>query len=264
MNFRALLISLLVFLFLARPVFADDFSSTNFTVKDPILSGGGGYATSSSFLLWSSFAQPAIGLGTSTSFGVQSGFLYFPAPASSPSPSPSPFPSPSPSPPSSGQGTIPASPFYPPIQQPLLPPFVLLPPFFQPSFDVAINCVGGRGRSDFNCDGKIDLRDLSIVLAQPQRPLLRLFSILFSDWTQQFPAFVTNNPPLIHEEPSEFIPEKDAQNSDIDNRGVLAQLESTVEQSQISSDLLPQNRGFWGKFIDGVKLFASWFRRILF
>ncbi|KKU94173.1 MAG: hypothetical protein UY26_C0003G0324 [Candidatus Jorgensenbacteria bacterium GW2011_GWA1_48_13] len=60
---------------------ATDFSSNNFTVKDPVIKPGAGFATSTSFQLWSSLGQEAIGLSDATSFVLKSGFLYFPAPA---------------------------------------------------------------------------------------------------------------------------------------------------------------------------------------
>jgi len=67
------------FLF-AVVVVASDFSSTNFTVKDPVVSLGGALGTSSNFVLQSSFGQEAIGISASDTFGVKSGFLYFPSP----------------------------------------------------------------------------------------------------------------------------------------------------------------------------------------
>ena len=69
---------------------AADFSSTNFIVRDPVESAGGGYSTSDSFKLWSSISQPAIGTSSATSFQAQSGFLYFPAPSTASAPSPTP------------------------------------------------------------------------------------------------------------------------------------------------------------------------------
>jgi hypothetical protein len=58
---------------------ATDFSSSNFTVKDPVLKIGGGFSTSTNFQAWSSIGQEAIGLSSTTIFGLQGGFLYFPA-----------------------------------------------------------------------------------------------------------------------------------------------------------------------------------------
>lgn len=76
---------------------ATDYSSTNFIVRDPVITIGGGNATSSSFQLISSFGQTIIGENTSSNFIQRAGFLYFPAPVS-------PTPTPSPAPPAGGGG----------------------------------------------------------------------------------------------------------------------------------------------------------------
>ena len=56
---------------------ATNFSSPNFIVKDPVIKIGGVFATSTSFQLWSSLGQEAIGISTTTDFGLRGGFLYF-------------------------------------------------------------------------------------------------------------------------------------------------------------------------------------------
>lgn len=68
---------LALFLFPINFISATDFSSTNFIIKDPVITPGAGFSTSTSFQLWSSLGQEAIGLSTTTSFGLQGGFLYF-------------------------------------------------------------------------------------------------------------------------------------------------------------------------------------------
>ena len=62
-------------------LFATDYSSSSFIVRDPVISTDGGYSSSSSFKLFSSGGQNAIGIGESTNFISRSGFLYFPKPA---------------------------------------------------------------------------------------------------------------------------------------------------------------------------------------
>ncbi len=71
------------------PLFATDFSSSNFIVRDPVTSEGASFGTSSSFQLFGSFGQNAIGRSSTSSFSLQGGFLFFPAPVP-PSPPPSP------------------------------------------------------------------------------------------------------------------------------------------------------------------------------
>lgn len=73
-------ISFLIFILFSETVFAADFSSTSFKVRDPVLEiGGGGEMTSESFKLLGSIGQISIGTSSSaTAFKVSSGFLYFP------------------------------------------------------------------------------------------------------------------------------------------------------------------------------------------
>lgn len=65
---------------LGQRVEAVDFSSTNFSVKDPVIKPGGGFSSSTTFYLWQTLGEEAIGFSTTTDFQVKSGFLYFPAP----------------------------------------------------------------------------------------------------------------------------------------------------------------------------------------
>lgn len=62
---------------------ATDYSSTNFTIRDPVINIGGNRATSTGFDIYSSLGQAAIGQSTSTDFILRSGFLYYPAPEAS-------------------------------------------------------------------------------------------------------------------------------------------------------------------------------------
>ena len=57
---------------------AEIVTSTNFTVKGSFLKQGSGFATSSSFRLWSAIGEEAIGLSTTTRFNIKAGFLYVP------------------------------------------------------------------------------------------------------------------------------------------------------------------------------------------
>jgi hypothetical protein len=164
---------------------ATDFSSTNFTVKDPVLSDGAGYSTSDSFKLWSNIGQVSIGSSDATTFGLRSGFLYFPEPAASPTPTPTPSPTPS-----TGLGS-----YLPP--PPPLPPASpgLFPPILGPVGEIIAQIVGEPlgivkcGRADYNCDGKVNLKDLSIFISFPRRVNTRNLSLVFSDWTDQLLRF---------------------------------------------------------------------------
>ncbi|MDP3993778.1 MAG: dockerin type I domain-containing protein [bacterium] len=66
-----------VLLLLPALAWATDYSSSNFTVQDPILSSGTATSTSTNFGLGQSLGQTAIGKSTSTSYQLWSGFQYF-------------------------------------------------------------------------------------------------------------------------------------------------------------------------------------------
>jgi hypothetical protein len=70
-------IALLSFLLSVPTVLATDFSSSNFILRDPVMSIEGGQTTSSSFQLLSSTGQTDNGLSSSASFDSRAGFLYF-------------------------------------------------------------------------------------------------------------------------------------------------------------------------------------------
>ena len=69
-------------------VYATDYSSTNFILRDPVITIGGGRATSTSFELFSSVGQTIIGENTSLNFIQRAGFLYFAALAADVTPTP--------------------------------------------------------------------------------------------------------------------------------------------------------------------------------
>lgn len=237
---------LLAAFFLAVPVIAaaTDFSSTNFTVKDPILSGGGGFATSSSFKLWSSFAQLAIGTSTATNFGVRSGFLYFVDPTSTPTPTPTPSPSPS-----DGGGNIPLPP-RPPILP--LPGFVAgLPPIFLTTPEALLPKPGCL-RSDFNCDGRINLQDLSIFFAYQPRVVLRNLSVVFSDWTDQLPRLLKDVFSGGAATVQPFVPR-----ITLPPPSGLAQVESVVRPGIGSSAAIPAREGVGYRMLRAVGAFFT-------
>lgn len=60
------------------PAHADDYTSSSFIVRDPVVTLGGSRETSTSFEYFSNTGQTVIGESTSTSFSYHSGFLYFP------------------------------------------------------------------------------------------------------------------------------------------------------------------------------------------
>ena len=177
---RIFLLSLCIFIFgyLLTPLYsyATDFSSDSFILRDPVFSGGGGRSTSGSFELFSSFSQPAVGVGTSDSRELRAGFLYFPA-SGAVTPPPAEEPPPPPSGTGSGSVTTPIP------AQPPLPPF---PPLITELLSPLTECVGGIINCDFNCDGTVDLKDLSVLLTKP-RILPRTLSLFFSDWTARLP-----------------------------------------------------------------------------
>ena len=115
--------------------FATDFSSANFTVKDPVVVPGAGFSTSTSFRLWSSIGQESIGIATTTSFIIKAGFLYFPGAVQIVTPATS-----------------------APPQVIIVPPggAIFLPKKVPPLRIIAL--------CDFNDDGSCNIIDLSILL----------------------------------------------------------------------------------------------------
>ncbi len=76
--FKKLFGFLFIFFFLfSFPVDAEDLTSTNFIIKDPIIGTGGGYGSSTNFQLISAGHTTLSGVGSSTSFITHYGFLYY-------------------------------------------------------------------------------------------------------------------------------------------------------------------------------------------
>ena len=73
----SLFILALAILYLPNPSDATDYSSSNFTVKDPVIDSGQSSSSSTSYGLGQSVSQTAIGRSTSTSFELWSGFQYY-------------------------------------------------------------------------------------------------------------------------------------------------------------------------------------------
>jgi len=156
----------------AQVGYTTDYTTTNFIVRDPITGGsGGGYSESTNFQLWGSVSQTGIGISTSANRELRAGFLYFPEDGGA---TPPPVGPPGGPPPSSGPGKSIFTIF------PIIPPFTELP---IPVCGIA----QGFSRSDFNCDGEVNLQDLSILLSYKQPLSGQILSFLFSDWTKQLP-----------------------------------------------------------------------------
>jgi hypothetical protein len=123
----SLLLFLVFGIFFSATTFASDLTSTHFIVRDPVIGSGGGYAASGTFKLFSSQDSVFTGHNSSLDFIGEYGFLYFPS-GVTPTPTPTPTPS------SGGGGGIRV---------------------------IGPNC---GTIADFNCDGYVDLLDLSIFL----------------------------------------------------------------------------------------------------
>src|SRR6185503_4149632 len=76
-NISILLLLGLVVLSLPYTSLATDFSSSNFTVKNPVIDEAGSSSSSTNFGLGQSLNQTAIGKSTSSNFQLWSGFQYF-------------------------------------------------------------------------------------------------------------------------------------------------------------------------------------------
>ncbi|MCI0542615.1 hypothetical protein L0Y69_02605 [bacterium] len=138
---------------------AEDYTSTNFILRDPVFTDEGGYSTSASFQFTSATGQIDAGRGTSVSFIHCAGFLYFaesatePCPDTTVTPPPGPSPSPSPSPGGGGGTGIAPVPYLPPDETPGI-------------------CFR---KGDLNDDCKVDLVDFSIAAYWYKKPLSERF-----------------------------------------------------------------------------------------
>jgi len=112
---------------IGRGVEARDLSSSSFIIRDPVIGSGGGYGSSATFQLFNSQELLFTDAASSASFIGRYGFLYFPS-ATSPTPTPTPTPS------SSG------------------------------SSSGGITVIGCSRVADLNCDNRVNLLDLSILL----------------------------------------------------------------------------------------------------
>lgn len=171
------IISVIMSVLSASIVKADRATSTNFILESAVVDSGGEDASSTSFRLPSAFGQPSTGLSTSSTFRLEGGFLAFPIPVVA--------------------------------VTPVVPGIVSLGTgigFFLPFPPVIVPCAPV---TDLNCDGRINLIDLSIFLyfsdAVPPTPVdfnkdssidTRDLSVLFSDWTDRVLAFADESPPL--------------------------------------------------------------------
>lgn len=63
---------------LALPAFATELQGSSFKIIDPVIDVGGGRASSSRFQIIGAHGQAAIGQGTSSTYTLRAGFLYFP------------------------------------------------------------------------------------------------------------------------------------------------------------------------------------------
>ena len=211
---------LLIFIVMSILVFnvakATEFISTNYQVLDPVQFPGG-FSSSANFRLFNAIAQISIGTSTSGTYEVRSGFLYFPAPTPAPSPAPSPTPTPTPAPPPSG-GTIPGLvqiffPSFPILGIPLPSP---LPVEIQKCPDPSFT------PGDFNCDGTVDLADLSIFFylsaySPEENPAdlnknasigLGDVSVMFYYWTESKVFSLAKSVGLVYEPPVAETPQE--------------------------------------------------------
>ena len=75
--FKKLFGFLILSFFVVSVTYAEDLTSTNFIIKDPVIGTGGGYGTSANYSLISAGHTLLSGYGTSASFIGKYGFLYY-------------------------------------------------------------------------------------------------------------------------------------------------------------------------------------------
>lgn len=187
-SYRKIYLTLfLVFFYFFVPfVYGLELESLNFQILDPVLhDAGGDEMTSLNFRLRGSIGQPAIGESDANNFSVLSGFLYFRDVVATPPPPP-------PSPSVAVTGTDSGS-----TSRPGTPGVSTYPPSTYPPSIVPCERI-----VDLNCDGNVDLQDLSIFLFHTKnekpspvdfnkgtRTGTQDLSMLFSNWPVPFLAF---------------------------------------------------------------------------
>lgn len=77
-NKKNISLTILGLLLSTHTLYAEEFTSSSYKVLDPALSPSG-FATSSSFQLWSSLSEAAVGTSSSAAYQANTGFLAFPA-----------------------------------------------------------------------------------------------------------------------------------------------------------------------------------------
>jgi hypothetical protein len=130
-----LFLCVLLFMLCATPAFAVDLTGSNFIIRDPVIGSGGGYASSGSFKLFQSIDPTLIGVGSSALYVGHYGFLYFPEPDDDVVVPPGP---------GGGGGGA------------------------DEGIKYDLRCNGLI--ADLNCDGKVNLFDLSILLYYMKHP----------------------------------------------------------------------------------------------
>lgn len=63
---------------------ATDYTSSDFILRDPVLTDGGGFSSSSGFQFWNTLGEQTFGQNASESNSQRSGFLYFPVATGAP------------------------------------------------------------------------------------------------------------------------------------------------------------------------------------
>lgn len=166
---RSLLFFCVLF-FGANQVFAEEFTSTDYKISDSVMSAGGGFSSSTDFQLIGSIAQISIGTSTANSFGLNAGFLTWPAPAAAASTA------------AASSTTIADS-------GAVLGSFSPIAPFvpFVPVFTERAILTN----ADLNHDGSVGLKDFSILLSIVNDNTLhpKDLSLLFYRWTEPLLSF---------------------------------------------------------------------------
>ncbi len=75
--FLGLFLTIFSVVFSPLVTLAEDYTSSSFILRDPVIAPAGGFSSSSSFKYFSSIAQTVIGESSSTNFTDLAGFLYF-------------------------------------------------------------------------------------------------------------------------------------------------------------------------------------------
>ncbi len=86
--------------------------------------------------------------------------------------------------------------------------------------------------SDLNCDGRVGLQDLSILLSRAQMVSLKEASVLFSHWTEPFLTFIPESSRSVLPSAVEKVISPEQETASVSSAGLFKKTVSTVQEKE--------------------------------